>query len=543
MKNTLAFLTCITLLVSACTSTQPNFLLILADDMGYSDIGAYGGEIHTPRIDQLATQGVRFTQFYNTARCCPTRASMMTGLYPHQAGMGHLTGRNMGDGYQGYLNDECVTIAELLRENGYFTALTGKWHAGNLREAWPENRGFSRFFGIHNYVDSYFKVLDYCEVFEDGEIVIPKEDFPTLYGDPEKEWYTTDVFTNKAIDYIDEALEAGMPFFQYVAYNAPHWPLEAHDEIIEKYLDDYQEGYEALRVSKYEKMKQIGLVSRQWKLPEQPTPDWNSLSDSAREDTRFRRAIYSAQIEILDENIGRLVDHLDEKGVLDETIILFLSDNGCCAEPHAQIFGYQWGHNTKWNYSQWRRNSARAGASQGEIWSVASNSPFRLHKRYTHEGGIATPLIVHWPGGIENSDRWDERPGHLIDIMATILDLTGLDYPETWNGRTIQASAGISFLPNLKNKPGNDHEALYWEHEGHGAIRQGDWKLVSLVARDDSSWELYNLKDDRTETNDLAQQMPQKVSELLNMWKVWALENRVLPWPDQRQAVSNPVDR
>jgi len=284
----------------------------------------------------------------------------MTGLYPHEAGVRHLTGRNMGEGYQGYLNDQCVTIPQLLTQEGYFTAMAGKWHAGKLRSAWPENRGFQRFFGIHNYVDSYFKVLNNCEVFEDGEIVIPEEDYPDLYAEDGKEWYTTDVFTSRAIGFIDEALAEGKPFFQYVAYNAPHWPLEAHDAVIEKYLDKYDEGYEDLRVEKYRKMIEMGLVLPGWQLPDQPTPDWQSLTDSAREDTRFRRAIYSAQVEIMDENIGRLLNHLKERDVFGNTLIFFLSDNGCCAEPQAQIFGYQWGNNTKWNYDEWRRNSARA---------------------------------------------------------------------------------------------------------------------------------------------------------------------------------------
>ena len=531
-------------LVLSCTGPQkPNFLLILADDMGYSDIGCYGGEISTPNLDKLASSGIRFTQFYNTARCCPTRASLMTGLYPHEAGVGHLTGRNMGEGYQGYLNDQCVTIPQLLTQEGYFTAMAGKWHAGNLRSAWPENRGFQRFFGIHNYVDSYFKVLNNCEVFEDGEIVIPQKDNPDLYAEDGKEWYTTDVFTSRAMGYIDEALADGKPFFQYVAYNAPHWPLEAHDAVIDKYLDKYDEGYEDLRVEKYRKMIEMGLVLPGWQLPDQPTPDWQSLTDSAREDTRFRRAIYAAQVEIMDENIGRLLNHLKERDVFNNTLIIFLSDNGCCAEPHNQIFGYQWGINTKWNYGEWRRNSARAGASQGEIWSVASNSPFRLHKRYTHEGGIATPLILHWPEGIKSPDRFEWTPGHLVDIMPTILELSGAKYPDSWNGAEIKKARGVSLVPVIKGREAKKHDVIYWEHEGRGAIRKGDWKLVNLVARDDSQWELYDLGKDRTETNNLREEYPDLANELLLLWKEWAVDSNVLPWPESSNSKVNPIDK
>ena len=497
----------------------------------------------TPNLDELASNGVRFTQFYNTARCCPTRASLMTGLYPHEAGVGHLSHNNMGPGYQGFLNQECVTLPELLNEEGYFTAMVGKWHVGTPREAWAETRGFKRFFGTHNYIDSYFKVLYNCEVFEDGKVVIPKEDYPELLAEEGKEWYTTDVFTTKALSYIDEALESGKPFFQYVAYNSPHWPLEAHDQDIKKYVDWYSEGYEKLRIEKFERMVEMGIVLPEWELPDQPTPDWNSLSDSAREDTRFRRAIYSAQVDIMDQNIGRLIKHLEDRDVLDNTVIFFLSDNGCCAEPHARIFGYQWGNNTKWNYKDWRRNSARAGASQGEIWSVASNSPFRLHKRYTHEGGIATPLIIHWPQGIKNPGSWDWKPGHLIDIMPTILELAGGSYPDTFEEREIRRARGISLLPNLKARESREHDAIYWEHEGRGAIRQGKWKLVNLVAKDDSQWELYDLEKDRTETNNLIKEYHEKADELLNIWKVWAEDAKVLPWPDRSKSKRVVIDK
>ena len=300
------------------SENKPNILLIMADDMGYSDIGCFGGEINTPNLDKLAENGIRFTQFYNTARCCPTRASLITGLYPHEAGIGHMTHINSGPGYLGFLNDSCVTIPEVLSKAGYFTGMSGKWHSGAVRKSWPENRGFDRFFGIHHWVDSYFKVLHDCEVFENGKMVIQATENPEPYAKEGEEWYTTDIFTTKAIEHIDEALEAGRAFFEYVAYNAPHWPLEAHDEVIEKYISKYSAGYEKLRHDKYAKMIEMGIIDPDWKLPLQTTPAWDSHSDSVKEDLDFRRAIYAAQIEIMDENIGRMVRHLEEKGILDK---------------------------------------------------------------------------------------------------------------------------------------------------------------------------------------------------------------------------------
>ncbi|MCG8698016.1 MAG: sulfatase-like hydrolase/transferase, partial [Bacteroidales bacterium] len=371
----------------------PNILIILADDMGYSNIGCYGGEINTPNLDNLAKNGVQFTQFYNTARCCPTRGSLLTGIYPHECGIGHMTHANGGGAYTGYLLNTCVTIPELLADAGYATSISGKWHAGTVRESWPENRGFQRSYSIHNWVDSYFKVLGGCEVFEDGKIILPRTDNPgEIEPQPNnKEWYTTDVFASKTIQFIDEAEAQQKPFFHYLAFNAPHWPLEAHDSVIAKYLDKYEEGYEELRKSKYQKMIDMGLVNANWDYPEQLTPNWDELSDSVKQDTRFRRAIYAAQVEIMDENIGRIVNHLKEKGNLDNTLIFFLSDNGCASEPMKNWFGYTWGKNTKWNYPQWRKNSARAGASQGKVWAITSNTPFQKYKRYTFEGGISTP--------------------------------------------------------------------------------------------------------------------------------------------------------
>jgi len=538
-------LSSILFLIVACTgenenNKKPNLLIIMADDMGYSDLGCYGSEISTPNLDRLAENGIRFTQFYNTARCCPTRASLMTGLYPHESGVGHMTHINYGPGYLGYLNDSTVTIAEILSDAGYFTAMTGKWHAGAVRKSWPENRGFQRYFGIHHWVDSYFNVLDDCEVFEDGEIVIPASRNPVLYAENGKEWYTTDVFTTVAIEYIDEALKSGKPFFQYVAYNAPHWPLEAHDDVIAKYFDSYSKGYDELRKIKFERMKEMGIIKDEWSLPDQNTPEWDSHTDSAKSDLEFRRAIYAAQVDIMDQNIGRIVNYLKNRGVLDNTVIFFLSDNGCSAEPMGEDYGWQWENNTRWNYSNWRNSSGRS-ASQGRIWSVTSNTPFRKNKRFTHEGGIATPLIVHWPDGLANPGSIDDEPGHLVDIMATCIELAGAEYPAERNDITLKSPRGVSLTDNFMGERGREHDVLFWEHEGHGALRKGEWKIVSVDPSDESLWELYNMKEDRTETNDLSDKKPELRDELIDLWVKMAYETKA--WPKATESVPNPVDK
>ena len=529
---------------AAKTAEKPNILLILADDMGYSDIGCYGGEIDTPNLNKLAANGIRFTQFYNTARCCPTRASLMTGVYPSEAGIGHMTGVNQGPGYLGVLNDSVVTIPQLLDEVGYSTGIVGKWHAGTEKDSWPENRGFQKSFVIHNWIDSYFKVLETCEIYEDGKIVIPATPNPSDYQpQPDgKEWYTTDVFTNKALEHIDQAAKEKKPFFEYVAFNSPHWPLEAHDSVIAKYRHKYTEGYEALRLKKYEKMKEMGLISKNWKLPEQDTPKWESLADTVKQDLDFMRAIYAAQVDIMDQNIGRIVNHLKNKGELDNTLILFLSDNGCSAEPMGEDYGWMWGTNTSRNYEEWRKNSSRQGASQGRVWTVTSNTPFRKFKRFTHEGGISTPLIAHWPNGIKKSGVMDTEPGHLVDIMATCIDVAGASYPKMHNGIPVKPLRGISLTDNLMGTPKKIHDMIFWEHEGHGAIRKGDWKLVSVDPSDKSKWELYNMVDDRTETNDLSSQKPKMVNELRKEWEDMAYKTKAWPKPDGSISIPNRVD-
>lgn len=508
---------------------RPNILLIMADDMGYSDIGCYGGEINTPNIDRLAENGIRFTQFYNAARCCPTRASLLTGLYPHQVDVGYMVYRDRGPGRHGHLNNRCVTIAEVLEEAGYHTMMTGKWHVGHQSKMdWPTNRGFDRFYGIHIHVDSYWKVLEETPVYLDGEVAIAPTETPPNRLHPDEEWYTTDVFTDWALKFLDEAGAEKEPFFLYVAYNAPHWPLEAPEEDINRYRGRYTKGWQEVRRKRFLRMQEMGILNAAWELPEDDVPDWSDLSEKDQRNLDFRRAIYAAQIDRMDQNIGRIVRWLEEQGEMENTLILFWSDNGCSAEPEREMFGYKFAENRIENFREWRKDSRRS-SSQGLAWANASNSPFRKYKKWTHEGGIATPLVAHWPSGISRRGEWERQPGHVIDVMATCVDLSGAEYPETFRGRDIIPLEGVSLSHAFPGKSINRGKPLYWEHHGNRAIRDGDWKLVADSP--DGEWELYNMVDDRTEVHDLAMEYPDRVEALAARWESWAEKRNVLPWP------------
>jgi len=508
--------------------TRPNIVLILADDMGYSDIGCYGGEIETPNLDRLAGGGLRFTQFYNAARCCPTRASLLTGLYPHQADVGHMVYRDEGPGYRGRLNRNCVTLAEVLKGAGYHTAMAGKWHVGHNDGVYPSQRGFDRFYGIHLHVDSYFKVLPGCPVFLNGQQHIAPTVDPRNTLHPEQEWYTTDVFTDHALEFVDEAANIDRPFFLYVAYNSPHWPLEAPDKDIAKYRGRYRDGWDAVRKARLDRMRAMGIIRKDWAMSEGCGPDWDSLSEEDRDNLDFRRAIYAAQIDNMDQNIGRLVRRLKKHGVFDNTLILFLSDNGCSAEPERQMFGYKFAENRIANFRQWRKQSGRS-SSQGMAWANASNTPFRKFKKWTHEGGIATPLIAHWPRAIEHKGRLVHQPGHIVDIMATCLEVSGGLYPKRSDGHEIHHPEGESLVPAFQGRPIQRKQPIFWEHEGNWAIREGRWKLV--CDGPDGPLELYDVQADRTELENLTDRYPAKVTELVGKWKAWALRASVLPWP------------
>lgn len=532
---------------------RPNIVILFVDDMGYSDVGCFGGEIETPNLDRLAENGVRFTQFYNTSRCCPSRASLLTGLYSHQAGIGMMVYRNYGKGYEGNLNDKCVTFGEILRSAGYQTMLVGKWHAGHEPRSRPEVRGFDRFTGIYPHIDSYWKVLRACDIYRDKKLFIPAGENPVNPYNPTQEFYTTDFFTDTALDYINEALrDKSKPFLLHVCYNVPHFPLEAPDELIEKYRGRYLKGWDKLRKEKLERMKQMGIVAENQKLPRVRgsinqkipgftqvgvetgyLPEWDSLTESDKQELDFRRAIYAAQIDRFDQNVGRIVQHLEKRGILDDTLILFFSDNGCSGE--LDNFGMNWGKYTSANYSQWRKAGGWS-ISQGQCWASYSNTPLRKYKKFVHEGGIASPFIAHWPAGVKKSGRiCNKQMFHLIDIIPTLCEVAGAKYPLTYKDREIISAQGISMMPFITNTDAEvKHRTLNWQHETHAAIREGDWKLVTTNDRDENAWELYNIAEDRSESENLCRRHPEIVEQLRKKWRRWAERASVLPYPEKR---------
>ena len=521
-------------------SKKPNIVLILNDDMGYSDIGCYGGEIDTPHLDALAAGGLRFSQFYNTARCSPSRASMLTGLHPHQTGIGILTYDSGPEGYAGNLNQRCVTIPEVLRSNGYKTYMSGKWHvSGSLVEptdSWPLQRGFDSFYGTIIGAGSFYDPNTLTR----GNQNIEHE----AQGD--SGFFYTDAISDQAAAYIREhaAKSPGQPFFEYVAYTAPHWPLHAHVDDIAKYKGRFDKGWDALRAERLERLVKAGLLDRRWPLTERDPsqPDWADAQLDEADKTWLLRCmeVYAAQIDRMDQGIGRIVAALRETGQLENTLIIFLSDNGACAEDLPEDVTVD----ELVNKLMIARSHTRAGEpvhfgndrtlmpgpentyqSYGTAWANLSNTPFRLYKHYIHEGGISTPLIFHWPQGIAERGAIRHSPGYLPDIMATVLDITGTSYPAQFDGREIEPLEGHtlrgSFAGDSAERP-----PMFWEHEGNAAVRIGRWKLVKRFPR---AWELYDMDLDRTELNDLAAVQPQRVAEMAAQYEAWAQRCGVIP--------------
>lgn len=497
---------------------RPNIVLIMADDMGFSDLGCYGSEIETPNIDQLAVSGLRYNQFYNTGRCCPTRASLLTGLYPHQTSMGWMTAANMGEpGYTGDLNQNCVTIASVLKSAGYATYMSGKWHvAGEFfpdsldeKHNWPLQRGFDQFFGTLDGAGSYFDPSSLTQ----GNMPI----------EPDSGFYYTDAISDHASDFISQHMQADSvkPFFMCVAYTAPHWPLHAKPQDIEKYSGKYKSGWGELRKQRYQKLLELGVVDSTAGFSErnEDVPAWESLSAKEKEDMAKRMAIYAAQIDAMDQGIGRILESLEKAGKRENTLVIFLSDNGGCAEPISR------GTNPLAELG-----TAQSFTSYLEPWANASNTPFRLYKKWTHEGGIATPLIINWPANIRGNGAIRQQPGHVIDIMATCVEVAEAYYPTKYNDHDIYPMEGKSLVPSFSNDS-IQREALYFEHEGKHAIRKGKWKLVAQGAN--APWELYNLASDRSELNNLAKTHPEMVKELSGMWHQWAETHQVLPLSEQ----------
>jgi len=541
---------------------RPNIVLIMSDDMGYSDIGCYGSEVRTPHLDKLAAGGLRFTHFYNTARCCPTRASLMTGLYPHQAGVGHMMSDRGVDGYRGDLSRNAVTIAEVLKTAGYATFMTGKWHVTKVtspdgpKTNWPCQRGYDRFYGTIHGAGSFF---DPNTLTRDNTMISPANDSEYT---PET-FYYTDAISDHAVRYVADHFKAGAPkpFFMYVAYTAAHWPMHALPQDIAKYKGTYDGGYEPIRKARFERMKKLGVIAKGRKLSPR-AGNWDNVKHKEWEARCME--VYAAMIDNMDQGIGRLVAALDKAGQLDNTLILFLQDNGGCAEGLGRASGGKYTsrpakppfdsmpaetlqrgmipRQTRDGYPVVRGPGIMPGPADtyiayGRAWANVSNTPFREYKHWVHEGGIATPLVAHWPKGIKAKGALRHQASHLIDIMATCVDAGGATYPKTYKGHAIKPLEGRSLLPAFADEP-IEREALYWEHEGNRAIRVGKWKLVAKGRN--GPWELYDMDADRSELTDLAPQQPKRVETMAAMWNTWAVRANVVPYSRPRQRRPKP---
>ena len=534
----------------AASAKRPNIMIILSDDMGFSDLSCYGGEIQTPNLDRLAANGIRFTQFYNNARCCPSRASLLTGLYPHEAGVGHMTDDKGYDGYRGQLNRQCVTIPEVLGAAGYRTYMCGKWHVcRNIKpdgdkSDWPIQRGFEKFYGTITGAGSYYDPTTLCR----------QNTFITPENDPEyhpAQFYYTDAITDNVVRFLQEHAKESTdnPFFFYVAYTAAHWPMHAMEKDIAKYRGKYDGGYDPIRRARYERARKLGLISNNVNLSPE-AGDWPKTKNKEWEARCME--VYAAMVDCMDQGIGRILQELRKQNQIDNTLIFFLQDNGGCAEPMSRMqsngkgpgdlkpFGPNDLQPQIWPPMQTRDGRwVRRGEgvipgppdtyiAYGKNWANVSNTPFREYKHWVHEGGISTPLIVHWPDGITARGELRQQPGHLVDLMATCLDVAGATFPSEFGGGKTVPLEGLSLRPAFANET-LTRDALYWEHEGNRAIRVDDWKLVAKGSK--APWELYDLKSDRSELHDLASTHADRVHDMSTKWEAWAARCHVAPWP------------
>lgn len=494
--------------------SPPNIVLIMADDMGFSDIGSYGGEIRTPNLDKLSREGIRFTRFYNNAWCSPSRASLMTGLYPQQVGMAGLAWPKTGPPgpSQGYLNDRCVTLAEVLKEAGYYTAMAGKWHLGEHRPYWPTDRGFDNYFGLISGASNYFDITKDKTPKSIRTMALDSQ----RYYPPKEGFYMTDAVTGYAVKTLEKQKTSAAPFFLYVAYTAPHWPLHALPEDIARYAGKYDSGWDSLRLQRYRRLTELGIIPATTTLSPRDTgvTAWAQLPEKTRKEMARKMAVYAAQVDRLDQGVGRVLQQLDATGKAENTIVIFLADNGGCAEGGPQGFDN-------------RENGVPPGGvgsymSYGQSWANASNTPFRYFKKDLLEGGISTPLIVRWPAGIQPQRRGQimRQVGHVTDMMPTLCAAAGARYPARYKGRDILPVEGQSLLPAIQHGKVQPHQPVFWSLNDEKAVITGTYKLASTGK--DGPWELYDLEKDRTELNDHATALPQKVQEMRQQWEKWA---------------------
>jgi arylsulfatase len=503
---------------------RPNFVIIMADDMGFSDPGCFGGEIRTPNLDTLASGGLRFTQFYNAARCCPTRASLLTGLYPHQAGMAQ-NGQT--------LSRRAATLAEVLRAAGYQTGMAGKWHLSRTaarespkeqldwlshradfgdfapRPSYPSNRGFDQHWGV------IWGVVNFFDPFSLVHNEEPIREVPDGF-------YVTDFITDRSVEMIDRFSRTDRPFFLYVAHTAPHWPLHAPEAEIAPYRGRYDEGWEALRHARYQRQLAAGLFDR-GTTPLPPNSSGKAWPDCRRKDWEAAHMeVHAAMVTRMDRGIGRVLAKLEEAGRFENTLILFLSDNGASPERGYPPGFDRPGHlrdGTPIRYEFDRPGPADTWGYLGAAWASAVNTPFRYWKKESFEGGACTPTIVHWPQGLATrGGSISTAVAHVMDVMPTLLELAGVGHPTELDGRPVMPPEGKSLVPILRGRPHEGHEVLYWEHEGGRAVREGDWKLAALP---DGEWELFDLSKDRSESTDLSAEHPKRVDRLAALWLAW----------------------
>ena len=562
VRKWFAFTSAFLMLATACTNTsrekdlavsRPNIILIMADDLGYSDLGCYGGEINTPNLDLLASRGIRLTQFYNAGRCCPTRASLLTGLYPHQAGIGQMTMDARKPGYRGFLTANTVTIAEVLKSAGYITGMAGKWHVSETLEfeaykqlkwlshqenygpfsdtsQYPIARGFDKYFG------NIWGVVDYFDPFS---LVNGKEqvlDVPLNY-------YHTDAISDTAISYVEQFSKKKKPFFLYVAYTAPHWPIQALPEDIKKYEDLYKSGWQELRKKRYKKMIKLGLFDSTntalspWMFPNKT---WSENKDSCWD--AHAMAVHAAMVDRMDTGIGRLIHRLKELNEIDNTLILFLSDNGASPENPA-LYGP--GFDRPGNLRDGRKiiypvvkswqnmpGSETVMAGIGDHWAHAINTPFRYWKAKMFDGGVCTPLIAHWPSGIAFKNLISNEEGHVIDFMATFVEIAHAKYPQEFKEKKITPMQGKSLMPIFKKGNREGAEYIFWEHFGSKGLRHGQWKIVQFDNQ--SAWQLFDMEKDRTENKDLSAQHPEILESMKRKWKEMATVAKVYPLPEDK---------
>lgn len=555
MKNSTMLKACsisilagLTVSAHAQKDERPNIIVILADDLGYSDMGCYGGEIQTPNLDRMAQQGLRFNRFYNASRSCPTRASLLTGLYQHQAGIGRMTFNDKLPGYKGQLSENAVTIAEMLKDAGYQTGMVGKWHVAETplkpdqrewlahqvyhddfadKKCYPVNRGFQDFYGIIYGVVNYFDPFSLV----DGET--PVRNVP-------KDYYITQALSDSAVSYVNRYAKSNKPFFMYLSYTAPHWPLHALPKDIAKYKDTYQGGWDEIREKRYQRMQELGVFpgAKGYLSPRQFTDKW---TDNPTQEWDARAmAVHAAMVDRMDQGIGALLQTLEKNGQLDNTLILFLSDNGCSSE---NCQNYSEGENDRPDMTRigepiiYPRNkevlpgSELTYASIGPKWANVANTPFRFWKAKSYEGGICTPMIVYWPKGLKyNKGGVTDQMGHVIDIMATCLDLAKANYPKTYNDNQIIALEGESIVPILQQGKRKGHDYLGFEHFNEKALIAKDgWKIVQPGSG--KPWELYNLNEDRTELRNVSANNPTIVNKMVKQYNEWAERCLVVPAP------------